>query len=61
MKKVTIRNKYPLPKIDDIFDQLRGEKIFLKIDLRSGYYQIRINDEDNNKIDFKIGISTTNL
>jgi hypothetical protein len=38
LNKVTIKNKYPLPRIDDLFDQLKDAKIFLKIDLRSGYY-----------------------
>jgi hypothetical protein len=37
LNKVTVKNKYPLPRIDDLFDQLKSEKIFSKIDLRSGY------------------------
>jgi hypothetical protein len=40
LNKVTVKNKYPLPRIDDLFDQLKDEKIFSKIDLRSGYHQV---------------------
>ncbi len=42
LNKLTVKNSYPLPRIDEIFDQLRGAKFFSKIDLRSGYHQIRI-------------------
>ena len=38
LNKVTVKNKYPLPKIDELFDQLQGARVFLKIDLRLGYY-----------------------
>jgi hypothetical protein len=41
-----MKNKYPLPRIDDMFDQLRGARIFSKIDLKSGYHQVRIKEED---------------
>ena len=44
LKKFTVKNKYPLPRIDDLFDQMRGAKVFSKIDLRSGYHQVRIKD-----------------
>ena len=44
LNKLTIKNKYLLPRIDDLFDQLKGSSIFLKIDLRSGYHQLRIKD-----------------
>jgi hypothetical protein len=53
LNKVIVKNKYPLLRIDDLFDQLKGVKIFLKIDLRSGYHQVRIKDEDINKTSFR--------
>ena len=52
LNKVTIRNKYPLPRIDDLFDQLRGTTFFSKIDLRSGYHQLRIREQDVSKTVF---------
>ncbi|KAI3788522.1 hypothetical protein L2E82_01291 [Cichorium intybus] len=45
LNKVTIKNRYPLPRIDDLFDQLQGASYFSKIDLRSGYHQVRVKDE----------------
>lgn len=42
LNKVNIKNRYPLPRIDDLFDQMRGASVFSKIDLRSGYYQLKI-------------------
>jgi hypothetical protein len=53
LNKVTVKNKYPLPRIDDLFDQLKDAKIFSKIDLRSRYHQVRINDEDISKTAFR--------
>jgi len=53
LNKVTIKNKYPLPRIDDLFDQLKGARVFSKIDLRSGYYQLRIKDLDVSKTAFR--------
>jgi hypothetical protein len=50
---VTIKNKYPLPKIDDLFDQLKGARIFSNINLRSCYHQVRIMEEYINKTPFK--------
>jgi hypothetical protein len=49
---VTIKNKYPLPRIDIMFDQLEGAQVFSKIDLYSGYHQIKIRAEDIPKIAF---------
>ena len=53
LKKVTVHNKYPLPHIDDLFDQLQEAKVFSKINLRSGYHQLRIKDVDVPKTTFK--------
>ena len=52
LNEVTIKNKYPLPKIEDLFDQLSGAKVFSKIDLRSGYYQLKIRPQDIPKTAF---------
>ena len=52
LNEVTIKNKYPLPKIEDLFDQLNGAKVFSKIDLRSGYYQLKIRPQDIPKTAF---------
>ncbi|KAA3470768.1 RNA-directed DNA polymerase-like protein [Gossypium australe] len=53
LNKVTIKNKYLLPRIDDLFDQLRGAIVFSKIDLGSGYYQLRVTESDVPKIAFR--------
>ena len=50
---VTIKNKYPLPRIDELFDQLRGSQYFSKIDLRSSYHLLRVRDEDIPKTAFR--------
>jgi hypothetical protein len=52
LNAVTIKNKYPLPRIDILFDQLAGAKVFSKVDLRSGYHQIKIHPKDVTKTAF---------
>jgi hypothetical protein len=47
-----VKNKYPLPRIEDLFDQMRGARVFSKIDLRSGYHQMKIRPSDIPKTDF---------
>ncbi|GKE15967.1 putative reverse transcriptase domain-containing protein [Tanacetum coccineum] len=51
--KLTIKNRYPIPRIDDLFDQLQGSSVYSKIDLRSGYHQLRVRDEDIPKTAFR--------
>ena len=53
LNKVVVRNKYPLPRIDDLFDQLQGAYVFSKIDLRSSYHQLRVRSEDVPKTTFR--------
>ncbi|GKC76440.1 putative reverse transcriptase domain-containing protein [Tanacetum coccineum] len=53
LNKLTIKNRYPLPKIDDLFDQLQGSSVYSKINLRSGYHQLRVRDEDIPKTAFR--------
>ena len=48
-----MKNKYFLPKIDDLFDQLKGSKYFSKIDLRTGYHQLRVREENVSKTTFR--------
>ena len=50
---MTIKNRYPLPRIDDLMDQLVGARMFSKIDLRSGYHQIKVKDKDMQKTAFR--------
>ena len=53
LNKITIKDKYPLPRADDLFDQLHGAKFFTKIDLRWGYHQVKIRPEDVHKTAFR--------
>ncbi|GKG34572.1 hypothetical protein Tco_0437268, partial [Tanacetum coccineum] len=46
LNKLMVKNLYPLPRIDDLFDQLQGSSVYSKIDLRSGYHQLRVPEED---------------
>ncbi|GJU37597.1 putative reverse transcriptase domain-containing protein [Tanacetum coccineum] len=53
LNKLTVKNRYPLPRIDDLFDQLQGSSIYSKIDLRSGYHQLRVREQDIPKTAFR--------
>ncbi|GJR36383.1 putative reverse transcriptase domain-containing protein [Tanacetum coccineum] len=53
LNKLTIKNRYPLPRINDLFDQLQGSSVYSKIDLRSDYHQLRVRDEDIPKTAFR--------
>ena len=53
LNKLTVKNRYPLPRIDDLFDQLQGSKFYSKIDLRSGYHQLRVREQDVPKTAFR--------
>ncbi|GJY29711.1 putative reverse transcriptase domain-containing protein, partial [Tanacetum coccineum] len=53
LNKLTVKNRYPLPRIDDLFDQLQGSQFFSKIDLRSGYHQLRVHEDDILKTAFR--------
>ena len=53
LNKMTIKNKYPLPRINDLFDQVGGAKIFSKLDIRSSYHQVTIKYEDISKTTFQ--------
>lgn len=53
LNKLTVKHRYPLPRIDDLFDQLQGSSVYSKIDLRSGYHQLRVREEDIPKTTFR--------
>nr|GEW40054.1 retrotransposon protein, putative, Ty3-gypsy subclass [Tanacetum cinerariifolium] len=53
LNKLTVKNRYPLPRIDDLFDQLQGSQFFSKIDLRSGYHQLRVHEDNITKTTFR--------
>ena len=55
LNRVTIKNRYPLSRIDDLFDQLRGARVYSKIDLRIGYHQLRVRETDIPKTAFRKG------
>ncbi|GKE00630.1 putative reverse transcriptase domain-containing protein [Tanacetum coccineum] len=53
LNKLTVKNRYPLPRIDDLFDQLQGSSVYSKIDLRSSYHRLRVREEDIPKTAFR--------
>ncbi|GJX45281.1 putative reverse transcriptase domain-containing protein [Tanacetum coccineum] len=60
LNKLTIKNRYPLPRIDDLFDQLQGSQYFSKIDLRSGYHQLRVHEDDIPK-NYRVYMNTISI
>ncbi|GJY42701.1 putative reverse transcriptase domain-containing protein [Tanacetum coccineum] len=60
LNKLTIKNRYPLPRIDELFDQLQGARYFYKIDLRLGYHQLRVHEDDIPKTAFRIHVVNHN-
>ena len=58
LNRVTIRNQYPLPRIDELFDQLQGSRVYSKIDLRSGYHKLRVQESDVPKTAFRTRYAT---
>ncbi|GKB51180.1 putative reverse transcriptase domain-containing protein [Tanacetum coccineum] len=61
LNKLTVKNHYPLPRIDDLFDQLQGSSVYSKINLRSGYHQLRVRDEDISMTAFRTRKQATTL
>ena len=54
LNRVTIKNRFPLPRIDDLFDQLRGARVYSKIDLRTSYHRLRVKEADIPKMTFRM-------
>ena len=54
LNRVMIKNRYPLPRIDDLFDQLKGTQVYSKIDLRTGYHELRVREADIPKTEFRM-------
>ncbi|GKE85634.1 putative reverse transcriptase domain-containing protein [Tanacetum coccineum] len=61
LNKLTVKNRYPLPRIDDLFDQLQGSSVYFKIDLRSGYHQLQVREEDILKRSSELGIHVESI
>jgi hypothetical protein len=59
LNHATVKNRYPIPRIDDLFDKMNGEALFSKIDLRSGYHQLRIKEGGIPKNDFRTRLGIT--
>ena len=61
LNRVTIKNRYPLPRIDDLFDQLRGARVYSNIDLRTGYHYLRVRETDIPETAFRSVMGTLSL
>ena len=61
LNRVMVKNRYPLPRIDDFFDQMRGARVYFKIDLRTGYHQLRVRETDIPKTAFRTRMGTFSL
>ncbi|GJU45660.1 hypothetical protein Tco_1202926 [Tanacetum coccineum] len=61
LNKLTVKNRYPLPRINDLFDQLQGSSVYSKINLRSGYHQLRVREEDIRRLPSELVTTLTNF